>query len=364
MTTNDVLNVSLSAVQSYRQCQQQYSYRYVEKLRRKDAAKPLLLGSILHHYLEKFYYFTSQTQAGSTDGLGAQDAHVAAQLDTSKEFSKTVRQSALVLKQLGLLEQAHEMAELMNVARRISDRYFLTRGQFDADEYEFLMVEEWINIDLLKRTSTGLPRVRSNGKIDALTRHRDNGRIHLWEHKSGESELSLEVRLRHLQPTLYNETMYAIGKIPARVDAVMWNYIRTKEPTVPELVYKGTKRESLTRRADLDSTWEVYAKEITRYGLNPDDYEEQRERLSGREVSVFFKRHPQVILVRANRLLGDYEQTAREIRISRRDWAERKRVPVRTLSTTCDWCEYKDLCNAALLAGSDRDARSRFNKET
>jgi hypothetical protein len=345
MTETPLLNVSLSAVQSYRQCQQQYAYRYVEKLRRKDRGRALELGLILHKYLETYYQLLKDKKRPSS-------AHKTAQLMASAEYSGSIRTSADHLIAVGLPENAKEMLELLPLAGRLTDRYFATHGESDADEYEILLVEEWINFDLLKG-------VRSNGKLDLYTRNRYTKRLHLWEHKSTKWLPSREYRLRDLQTTLYVEKLIASGMIPARPDAVNWNYIYTKEPTKPELLKNGT----LTIRSNLDSTWETYLAEIKRLKLNPDDYQEQRERLQDREETVFFPRFEQVILADARILLTDYVQTVKEIKRSRRAWAEKTRRPVRTLTMDCDYCEYKDLCNAALLAGTDRDARSRFTRE-
>lgn len=352
----DVLNVSLSAINSYRQCQQQYAYRYFERLRRKDRAKQLELGSMLHKYLELYYGQYVGVKKRAPKPL---KAHQFAQTAASAEFAPSIKATVRLLVNLGNRELAAEFNNMLALAGRITDRYFATRGESDVDEYEILLVEEWLNLDLL-RAGKGLPATRSNGKLDMLTRHRDNGRINLWENKSGAEIPESQMRLRDLQTSLYNEKLFATGKIAERVDAVIWNYLRTKEPTIPQQLKNG----SLTTRADLDSTWEAYAAELTRLKLDFAQYEEQRTRLQGREESAFFPRFEQVILADPDVLLTDYVQTARDIRRSRAAWRAKKRRPVRTLSQSCNWCEYHDLCNAALLAGSDRDARSRFEVYT
>ena len=343
MTDNDVLNISLSAIQSYRTCQQQYAYRYVERLRKRDRSKPLELGSLLHKYLELYYGMLK-------DGVKPNDAHEASKLATSAEFTPQVRRSAKVLYEMGQDALAKEMLAILPMSGRIADRYFLTRGEEDAEEYEILLVEEELESEVA-------PGFLSRGKIDMITRSRDTGLVELWEHKSTGSVPSTEYRLRDLQTTLYK---YQLEEY--EIDQVVWNYIRTKEPTVPKVLKSGPYKGGLTHAKSLDSTWEVFAAEIKRHGFKEIDYLEQRKRLEGREESVYFPRYPQVILANPQVLLRDYVRTAKDIKLAIERWRARKRVPVRTLSLSCDWCDFKDLCNAVLLAGSDKDARARFTK--
>lgn len=343
-STDSILNVSLSAVQSFRTCEQQYAYRYVERLRRRDKARPLEFGSMLHTYLEIYY-------GHLLEGEKPQDAHEFSKVSTSSMYTPEIKRMAKGLFLLRHDAEAQALLDLLPAAGRIADRYFLTRGQFDAEEYEILFVEEPIEVPMGYSIVT-------RGKVDMVTRHRDHGRINLWEHKSTSNEPSSEYRLRDLQTTLYASNIKTLELLEDDIDAIMWNYIRTQEPTIPEQLKNGT----LTRRANLDSTWEVYAVQLAKYKLSATDYEEQRQRLEGREESVYFRRHEHVLLASAKTLLRDYLRTARDIKLKRKLWASKKRVPVRNLSLSCDWCEYKDLCNAALFAGSDKDARGRFSQ--
>jgi hypothetical protein len=342
--TSSILNVSLSAIQSFRQCEQQYAYRYVERLRRRDKAKPLEFGSMLHTYLEIYY-------GHILEGEKPRDAHEFSKVSTSSFYTPEIKRMAKGLFMLRHDEQAQELLDLLPAAGRIADRYFLTRGESDAEEYEILYVEEPIEVNL------GYD-IQTRGKVDMVTRHKASGRIHLWEHKSTSNEPSAEYRLRDLQTTLYASNIKTLNLLDEEIDAIMWNYIRTQEPTIPRQLKNG----ELTRDKRLDSTWEVYAAQLNKYKLDPREYEEQRQRLQGREESIYFRRHEHVLLASAKTLLRDYLRTARDIKAKRRLWAAKKRVPVRNLSLGCDWCEFKDLCNAALFAGSDRDARGRFTQ--
>ena len=70
-----MLRLSYSAVTTYRGCEQEYYYRYVKYLRRKDKAPQLGIGTALHSYLERYYKaLTSSVSLG----LSAEDSHAEA----------------------------------------------------------------------------------------------------------------------------------------------------------------------------------------------------------------------------------------------------------------------------------------------
>lgn len=329
--------VSLTAEQSYLKCEQQYAYRYVERLRRKDRAVPLELGSILHDYLGHYYLSVK-------GGARPEDAHVYALLVCSNKYVPDSRRYANIAASAGEEGLAQELLDLPGKAGRIAERYYHARGKADAELHEILMSEE----EIVTRIA---PRIISRGRIDLVTRDRARGLTWLWEHKSAKETPPLSVRLRDLQTILYGDAL------ELDIDAVIWNYLRTKEPHVPTLVYKGTKRERLEIGKDMDTTWEVYMAVIEQFGLIVDEYNEMRERLDGRELSIFFPRYEQVVVASAEVLLRDYRQVAFDMRRARHQWAAGLRVPVRTLGRDCDYCEFNILCMTFLMHGDDSDAR-------
>lgn len=344
----NLLTVSLSAVQSFQKCEQMYWYRYVERLRRKDRSPAPELGSILHDYLGNYY---EELKGGAKP----EDAHVTAQLIISTKYLPDSQRYANVAIAAGLEDLAKELLALPGLAGRITDRYFLHRGLTDAEEHEVLLTETSLSWNVTRR-------IVSNGRLDLVTRDRAMGRIWLWEHKSTGNIPPMSVRIRDLQTPLYNHKL-AQRTAKVEIDGCIWNYLRTKEPTVPDLVYRGTKREGLTRRGDLDSTWETYLQEIENWGLNEADYEDMQERLSPREHTVFFPRFEQVIITDPEVVLGDYRQVAKNIDRKRKAWERGTQIPIRTLGRDCDYCEFNDLCMSMLINGDDTDVRRiRFRR--
>ena len=65
------LSVSYSAALSWRTCETQYWYRYVENIQPRIAAPPLELGTFIHDYLETFYAVAKRRKPATEDARKA-----------------------------------------------------------------------------------------------------------------------------------------------------------------------------------------------------------------------------------------------------------------------------------------------------
>lgn len=332
--------VSLSAFQSWQKCEQKYYYGYVRGLRPRDQFLAPTLGRILHTYLEGYYNALS---IGETP----ENAHLRSQLSTSTKYTPEIRGYINVALAAGQEELARELNDLLGSAGRITDRYYYARGRADSERFKVLHVEKRLRLEIA-------PNIRSNGIVDLITEDQETGRLNLWEHKSTKNIPEGSVRLRDFQTMLYAiKVRMQYGII---VDSVIWNYLRTKEPVVPEVLKSG----SITKRKDLDSTWEVYSAAIRAANGNPNslEYAEVKERLFGREQTIFFPRYEQVIVVSEDLLMHDYIVEAKRMALSRANWEAGVGKPIRTISRDCDYCEFFRVCQAALTGGDEEDVIS------
>lgn len=137
-----------------------------------------------------------------------------------------------------------------------------------------------------------------------------------------------DARFSDIQTVLY---YWALRETGEQVDGVMWDYLRTKPPAVPEKLVKG----GLSRRANIDTDYETYLKAITDNGLNPDDYQDMLDKVKG---NTFFKRiylpKPNEQLVQS--VVNDFFDTAEEIQNSKSS--------VRNLTKDCKMCSYFSIC--------------------
>jgi hypothetical protein len=343
---SDLFQVSLSAYQIWQRCEQRYYYQYVRYLRHRDVFLAPTLGRFLHTYLEYFYQ-------GVKEGHYPEDAHMAAQFKTSSKFVSELKGYAQTAFISGNEDMARELEALPAMAGRLSDRYYLVRGKVDADRYEILHVEEKLKLQITDG-------IVSTGVTDLVTRDKENGLTNIWEHKSTQYVPQDSVRLRDFQTMLY--AIKVRDQFDINIDSVIWNYIRTKEPTIPEVLKSG----GLTLRKDLDSTWEVYSATARRAGIDPyeEKYAEMRQRLEGREETIFFPRYEVVIVTNEGILMDDYIEEARRMKAGRESWKRGDSKPIRTLARDCDGCDYLRICQAALTGGDEEDIISmRFTNE-
>lgn len=338
-----MLSVSLSAVRLFRMCEQAYFLRHVEGLQRVDTAVHLLVGRMLHEYLQG-YYERLQKNAPPND------AHVAAFVAMRDKWAPHLKAHLEEAIASGSEKRALELNNVLPSVRRIIIRYFNTRGRADADLYEVLVVEAPLNA----RIAYG---IRNDSVIDLITREKMTGRVSLWEHKSAQSIPDADIRLHDLQTVLYRRI--AEARFPFKINNVKWNYLRTKEPEVPDLLKNG----KLTKKEKLDTTWEVYREAIQTNGLRETDYDDIRVRLQGREEEVYFPRFDLPYMADANLLLSDYQLSAQMIASRRKAWKSGTSHPVRSFAWHCSRCEFNLLCKAVLMGGDTDDViRLKFRR--
>jgi len=195
-------------------------------------------------------------------------------------------------------------------------------------------------------------------KPDLILRERDTGLVGVWDHKNVRGIPSAEVRLSDLQSTFYPWGLENLED-PIGVDYFGFNYVRTKEPTVPSLNKDGSMS---ARKIDTDF--------LTLYNFVKDNdipmTKAIKTRLKNLQThSEFFRR---IRLTKNDALV---ERTVEELLISAEEIAAKteyaKDFPnedpwVRNLMRDCDWCGFRDLCNVELLGGDTTFLRKKKYK--
>jgi hypothetical protein len=255
------MHISFSSVNDWRNCEQRYAYRYIEGLRPKTEPVAPYLGRILHRYIERLWQFNPKTIKRF------KDAHAYAKFGARRDFGKELKTMVQVAHTAGADELAADYEALLPKAMRIADRYWLARGQADLETYEPIAVEKYIIIELAPGLE--LPVV-----VDLVTVEPKTGEYRIWEHKTTGGNIPPQTRrLKDLQ-TLIGATLVE-QEMDVPINGVVWNYLRTKEPTIPKRKQDGT----MTMRADLDTTWETYVIEAAKAKEDIVYYEDVRERV-------------------------------------------------------------------------------------
>lgn len=327
------LSLSYSGAMSWRSCEQQYWYRYVDGLRPKSRSAPLELGNWLHSYMERYFKAVQR-------GINADDAHEFALTKTREQYDEPVKAlvaTSLMLKQD---ELAAEIDAIPQIGSRIAQRYFESRGREDSERYEIILVEYSLNVEIEEG-------VRAPGIIDLVVRDLDRGILQMWDHKSTGNVPDRGSHTLDMQEVLYAAMLDETRGI--EVEELVWNYLRTKEPTVPETLKAG----GLSKAKNIDTDAQTYKQAILENGLNVEDYSEVLSRLAGRDQSVFFPRHVIPLFPDSETVIvGDFIRTSQDIQAAKGNPDFR---PLRNIGRGCNWCDFRKLCEAVVTGGDTAD---------
>ena len=312
------MNISQSKLKTFRRCPKQYEYKYIEGLEPVRKSVPLALGNWIHSMLEAHY--------------------------KGEDWLETYGE--LTHKFNGFLaEEKEHYGDLPGISARLMNGYMDFWEEEDKN-LEIISVEEEFEV-----TITG--GLNFKFKPDMIVRDKRDGTVSCWDHKSNKTLPDTEWRNTDIQSTLY---LWALNELDIKVDQFIFNYIRTKPPTVPRMTKSGrmSKVKIETDYPTLKNFIEENDLEMT------DELTAWLESL--KSSSNFYKRitiaKPKLV---TDTMISELYSTATMISFmdSKDDLAY-----FRVLSKACDWdCSFQDLCNADLMgspqAGQIR--KQRYN---
>ena len=335
------LNLSYSGATTWRECQQRYWYNYEDKIKPKIKSAPApKLGNWLHSYLERYYQAVKR-------GIDSLEGHEYALDFTIKQYEPELKAMVALSLGLGQEELAKEFDDISARGIDIAKRYYIARGMKDAEQYEVLFVE-------LRLNTQADEDIRAPGIADLVVRDLDRGVLQMWDHKSTGTVPGAGTHILDMQEVLYAAMLHENKNI--QVDELVWNYLRTKSPTVPNVLQKG----GLSKAQNIDTDAPTYMQAIVDNNLLPDDYTEVFSRLAGKEQSVFYPRHRIPLLPDSETIIiGDFVRTGHEILRAKSD---DNFIPIKNLGRNCNWCAYNKICTA-VVTGGDVDDIIRRNFE-
>src|SRR5688572_3488208 len=240
-----------SMLKTFRRCPRQAHYKYVLRLKPKSLSKPLRRGTWMHSLLE--------THHGGEDW---EAKHKELSLQFSELFD----------------EEKEKLGDLPRECRRLMKSYL---WHYKDDEWKVHDVEFILETELPDGTIYRC-------KIDLLMENQYG----LWivDHKSHATLPNFDFRLLDAQSALY---VWCAWRNKLRVQGHIWNYLKTKPPTVPQLLKDGSRLSA--KRIETDYVTFVGA--IKHYGLDPQKYagtinylRKQRYRPGEMQTSPFFRR--------------------------------------------------------------------------
>jgi len=224
------------------------------------------------------------------------------------------------------IEEAEIYQNTLEEGERIFKGYM---NHWEDDGVEFVDSEVELKIELVE----GVEFVVHIDKVA-----QEKGMLWLWDHKTHKNLPTAEQRLSDLQLVLYFWVWNKLHTGKRRVSGIVWDYLRTKTPTIPQLLKNGT----LSRR-DIITDHATYLATIREHNLDPDQYRDVLDELA-KQKSPFYDRvplpAPDKNLIES--VVNDTIDTAIEIR------GLGEILKDRNLTYMCPSCEFYEICHADL----------------
>lgn len=300
--------ITNSQSKAFLDCTKAYDYKFGQLLTPRRMGLPLKRGAWLHELLEAHY-----------NGYGWKKRNK----ELAKEFNKMFE------------EEREYYGDLPTICANIMKAYCYWWKDEDAD-WEIVEVERKFEVELPSGHTFLF-------KIDALIE--DDYGIWLLEHKSHKNIPGDNQRFIDIQSTRY---VWGLRQLGYDVQGVIWNYLRTKEPTKPPQL----KRGGISMAKKYDTELFTFVQALKEYGLNPRDFRDRI--LSLKNHSTYFRRErvprPEHMMVQ---MVKEIDEVASQI--------ERGYDIIRNIRTSCVRnCDYLELCMTELYGG-DKEQVERLN---
>lgn len=305
--------VSNSMVKLWRKCPQAYHYRWVQGIEHRRHTLPLVRGTLVHELIENYY-------------LGKDWKKILARFE--KEFNQLME------------EEKEYYGDLPGEAKRLMEGYV---KKYSGQKEKPLAVELSFYDNPVPLTD----RVALTGKIDLILENKEG--VWVTEHKTHKQIPNESDRLTDLQTVIYIKMAEHAGFKGIR--GVMWDYLRTKAPTVPYVLRRG----GLTRKKKLDTDYDTFMQAILDNKLDPKDYIEELERAA--KNPFYIRRYMPRSEAISDRLIRELEITALQME-------KLKDFPYRHLNKfNCQGCEFRSLCEAELMGLDSSFIRAKEYKK-
>lgn len=300
------INISQSKVKTWRQCRRQYHYKFVELLRKKKIKRPFTFGRIVHEMME--------AHAEGDDPFAVIDN---LELEKGAYFRREREMYGDILEDIRMI-----MTEYFD---KWGDQLVFLRKNKRSSEHEF-------RIELA-------PGLWFTGRIDAVGKAKKMR--WLVEHKSFSRMPNDDERWRSVQAAVYFKAL-EIMEWP-QIDGVLWDYISSKAPAVPELLKNG--KMSVKKTVTLPGVVKQFIKDNK---LKASDYKAFLETVDARRSEYFIRWFNPVKKNVVDAVWNDFVETAVEISNLH------GKTKSRNIGRHCSWCDYEVLCRAE-MTGLDVD---------
>lgn len=298
---------------SFGRCPRMAMYAYVDKIRPKTPSRPLKMGGWVHSLLEAHY-----------KGENWKDKHEELLVEHESKFFE------------------EELKDVPDSAYRIM-RSYLWHYQLES-KYGWKVLEVELELEFTWPDGT-----THKVKLDLLVEI--NGEIVIVDHKLRTQFPSHLQRLLDSQNLLY---IYAAAKNKIKVSKFIWNYLRMKPPTIPQILKNGT----LSKRK-IETDYITLRDVIEHNKIDKKEHTNELRALRaqywrpGKDMSdhPFFRRIEwDKDIDTVKRLVKEMHRTHKDMRGY--DFSDRDSVR-RVRDNSCDYrCSYPLICSTEMFGGN------------
>lgn len=287
---------SISQVSCFRGCRQEWAYKYREKLQAKAPQRPLYVGSTIHKLLEI-----------RANGQSWKD-HLYNVVKPEFEAMPTDYQDILGI---DFIDCCHGIMEQYDWA-------------YKGEQIKYLETEVKIEAKI-----KGMKRFV--GVVDAIVEI--EGDQYIMEHKTFKStKMSLDQTWINSQTCLYIKVLNEQGW---NIKGVVWDMVKTAAPKPPRRLKDGDFGKQYGDQTILSFVWAGVPEHMIPK-LIYEDIKENHKNFLDRYITPILP-----LVVEA--VWKDFVETVEDI-------TKNKHTP-KSIGRDCDWCSFKDLCQAELTGG-------------
>lgn len=326
--------IHISDVRSFKQCRRKWDWSSPlrQNLEHIVTYAPFFTGKAIHYAMQQ-YYENGEEMCSAAERYIKEEIErmqqVGALWDVEKE--RIEDQTALVY---GMLAHYQSWART-------------EKGVWSDQNLNFIALETEFDVPLHNPRGRASARVHLEGRFDGVVQRKDDGTFWIFETKTTRS-------IKELQDSLYNDEQAGAYMIAAsriigeRISGVLYNILRKKVPTMPQVLQNGT----LSRRADADTTAEAFVEAAFRQ--HPEDSHEQ--------IIEYYKDYIDMLLAKGNTFFERtpvYRTPAEMVQLEKQLWIValemvRPTTPIYPAPSwlNCRFCSFRGPC-LAMNAGAD-----------
>lgn len=321
-------HVSHSQIRSWRSCQQQHEYRYGQLLIPKRETRPLYFGNWFHACLEAHY-----------KGEGWRTAHqkYCATYDRMPEEEQQVYD-----RNKSRAKPPWEPLPLQ--IERAMRSYLWYRHTNPLTMFHWKVIAVELPFELTITLDDGR-KVILKGRIDLVVQDQ-NGKYWVVDHKTT-TTIPDETAFHAMDPQLIIYPEAASALLGIEIEGVIYNYIKSKAPTIPKMNKDG----KTISKQDFAADYVTLYRFLKDNNLDPAEYSDIL--LPLQRQSPFLARY------RLPRTAPVTERVLQEARWTTREILDHTTV-TRNVTRQCDNCSYQQLCRADLFGLDTSYIRAEF----